>query len=380
MKIGLLVQRFPGGGAEKYVEEIATRLSKDKIDVTVITSQNNHDDSKFGFKIIRLSSILKIGEYHIWKGLEKVLREEKFDVIHTNTYGYYHSDKAARLKKKLGYKLIMTSHGFHGTELHELKKNKIIDNTSPFDFLREIYDSKIGKKTILASDHLIALSAKEKNFYQNLGVEPSKITILPPGIRQIFFDNLQILPIKLDGVPNIVTVGELSWVKAKSLAINAMPMIMEKLPQAKLFVIGKDKDQLAQLKSLVEKLHLQNNVFFLGTLSEADMISYLKSADILVHTSLAEGLSTILLEAMAVGLPFITTSAGGNDELPKNSGAGVVTPFENPSVLSQNVLEIFDKQKLEQMRINAINYSANLGWDKIYPQILQIYYSLVSKQ
>ena len=101
MKVALLIQRFPGGGAERYVEEIATRLHEKGEDVTVVTSENNSDDSKYDFKIIRLSSVIKLGEYHIWQGLEKILEQEKFDVVHTNTYGYYHSDKAARLKKKI---------------------------------------------------------------------------------------------------------------------------------------------------------------------------------------------------------------------------------------------------------------------------------------
>jgi len=227
---------------------------------------------------------------------------------------------------------------------------------------------------------LIALSPKEEKFYQSLEVKPSKLTVLPPGIRQSFFDHSETAPIKLDGVPNILTVGELSWVKAKSLAIKAMPMILKKFPKAKLFLVGKNRDQLEQLESLVKTLHLQNNVFFLGALLEEDLLSYLKSADILVHTSLAEGLSTILLEAMAVGLPFITTPAGGNGELAENSSAGIVTPFENPDALSQNVIESFNKQKLEQMKINAINYSQNLGWNKIYPQILQIYLNLMSRR
>lgn len=380
MKIALLIQRFPGGGAENYVEEIANRLHQDKIDVTVVTSENkDFDDSKYNFKIIRLQSSLKIGEYFIWKGLEKVLEQEQFDIVHTNTYGYYHSDKAARLKKKLDYKLVMTSHGFHGTELHELKKKNIIDSVSTFDFLREFYDSKIGKKTILASDHLIALSKKEDKFYQSLGVIPDNISILPPGIQEFFFKHSDSKPLELDGIPNIVTMGELSWVKSKSVIIKAMPLILKKLPQAKLFVIGKNRDQLAELELLVKNLHLESNVFFLGAVSNKKVLSYLQSADMLIHTSLAEGLSTILLESMAVGLPFITTPAGGNGELAEDSGAGLVTPFEDEKSLSENIVSLFHKEKLDQLSQNGKEHSKNFNWDNIYEKILEIYTNLVEK-
>ena len=188
MKIGLIVQRFPHGGAESYVEEIATRLHNNGIDVTVISSENKQcDDSLYDFKIVRLSSHFSLGEYSFWKGLEKLLEKEQFDIIHTNTYGYYHSDKAARLKNKLGYKLIMTSHGFTGTDIHKLKKEKIINKTSPLDIFRTIYDENIGKKTLLQCDHLIALSKYDENFYTQIGIDPSKITIIPPGINDLFF-------------------------------------------------------------------------------------------------------------------------------------------------------------------------------------------------
>lgn len=379
MKIALLVQRFPGGGAENYVEEIAKRLHHQGEDVIIVTSENkNCDDLRYDFKIIRLSSLLNIGEYSIWRGLEKVLAEEQFDIIHTNTYGYYHSDKVANLKKKYGYKLVMTSHGFHGTDLHQLKKNKIINKTSKFDFFRELYDSKIGKQTILNSDHLIALSNKEKKFYKNLGVDSSKISIIPPGIKESFFVSCE-SKINLDGEPNLITVGELSWVKSKSLIIRAMPKILETLPNTKLYIIGKNKDQSSNLEYLIKKLNLTENVFILGSVSEKKLLSYLHSADILIHTSLAEGLSTILLESMAVGLPFITTPAGGNGELANNSNAGIETPFEDEKTLADNVIQFFDKEKLQKSSKFGKNYSKNINWDNVYKQILNIYSNLSEK-
>jgi len=381
MKIAQVVQRFPFGGAESYVEEISNRLTKDGYDVTVITSQNNDiNDDSFEFKIIRLKSVFSLGEYSFWKGFDSILQNEKFDLIHSHTYGYFHSDYLARMKKKFNYKLVMTSHGFHGTELHLLKKKKIIKKTSAFDFLRPFYDSKIGKKTILAADHLIALSKKDVEFYKNLGVDTSKISIIPPGIKQFFFDtpsiDLEKICNELDAEPILLTVGELSWVKAKSLAVKAMPLILKKKPKAKLFLIGKDRDQITSLKNLVKDLDLENNVFFLGFKTENELSSYLHAADILIHTSLAEGLSTVLLESMASGLPFITTPAGGNGILAEESGSGIIIPFEDKEALSNAVVNL-DAQKLEIMSQKGKKFSQNLSWDKIYERIVQVYSNLL---
>ena len=243
MKIALLVQRFPGGGAENYVEEIANRLHKKGEYVTVITSENKEaNDSKYVFKIIRLPSSIKIGEYFIWKGLEKILEQEKFDIVHANTYGYYHSDKVARLKNKLGYKLVMTSHGFTGMDLHKLKKKKIIKQSSPFDFLRELDDEKIGQKTLLLCDHLIALSQYDLDFYKKIGVDESKISIIPPGVSEIFFEE-SLSKLDLKGDPVLLSVGELSWIKNQEMIIRALPDLLNNKGNRRLFTryMGKYK-------------------------------------------------------------------------------------------------------------------------------------------
>ena len=372
MKIALLIQRFPGGGAENYVEEIATRLHKKGEDVTVITSENNYNDSKYDFKIIRLSNIIKIGEYNIWRGLEKILEKERFDVVHTNTYGYYHSDKAARLKKKFDYKLVMTSHGFTGMDLHKLKKEKIIDKTSPFDFLREIYDEKIGKKTLLLCDHLIALSQYDYNFYKKIGVDESKISIIPPGISDVFFEEND-SKIELKGDPILLSVGQLSWIKNQEMIIRAIPDLLKNKQNTHLYLIGPDGGELTNLKNLCKNLRVNNHVTFFGSKKSNEVHSYMQSADLLLHTSFAEGLSTILLESIASGLQFITTPAGGNLSL-SDKGVGFVVPFDDHNSLFQKILELLDNpNNLENMKISATNIASNYSWSVIFPKIFELY-------
>lgn len=384
MNIGLLVQRFPFGGAESYVEQIAQRLHKQGETVTVVTSTHNDSlDKSYPFKIIRLPALFSIGEYSFWKGLGNILKKEKFDIVHINSYGYFHSDYAAFLKKKFNYKLVMTSHGFHGIELHLLKKNKIINKSSSFDFFRSFYDKHIGKKTISNSDRLIALSKRDIEFYKQMNIEESKIIPIPLGIKNSFFLPAKEDPQKMRSIlkadPILLSVGEFSWIKAKALAINAMPLILKEKPNAKLFFIGKDRTELHTLKGLCHKLGVEKSVSFLGFKEDDDLISYMHASDLLLHTSLAEGLSTVLLEAMACGLPFITTPAGGNGILVKESGAGVTIPFEDENALARTVLELIeDKDRLKTLASNGHMYSQDMQWDKIYEKIANVYRDLLN--
>lgn len=381
MKIALLIQRFPGGGAESYVEEIAKRLYSKGEDVTVITSKSDHDDSQYGFRIIRLPSRFSLGEYSWWKGLDNVLKKEKFDLVHTNTYGYFHSDKAAALKKKLGYKLVMTSHGFTGMDMHNLKKMGMIKKSSKFGFIRPFYDNYIGKKTLKRCDHLIALSQRDVDLYTEIGIEKSKMTIILPGIKDEFFihdEEMKNFKNKLDADPILLSVGELGLIKNQALLVKAMPKILENKPATKLFVIGRDGGELENLRKLCRHLKLDEKIIFLGTKKSDEVSKYMHSADLMIHTSLAEGLSTVLLESMACGLPFITTPAGGNGYLAKESGAGIDTSFVDEKELAKNILDLIqNKSNLQQMSSNGILYAKNLHWDKIFEKIVKLYQNLV---
>lgn len=382
MKIGLLVQRFPYGGAEKYVQEIATRLVQNGDDVTVVTSeQQDVDDSAYMFEIIRLPTVLSIGEYWFWRGLEDILKLKKFDIVHANTYGYYHTDKASRLKEKIGYKLVITSHGFHGTDLYDLKRQKIISKNSSFGFLRPLYDDKIGFKTLLLADHLIALSKRDVELYRKIGVRDEKISVIPPGIRDVFYQKEFDLSLrnKLNGDPLLLSVGELSWIKSQSIQIKALSQILKKKPSAKLFIVGRDRTELVNLKLLCAKLGIEKNVFFLGSIDDQTLYSYMHACDVLIHTSLAEGLSTVLLEAMACGLPFVTTPAGGNGYLSEETGAGVIVPFEDETKLAATIISLVDdKRNLKLLADNGKNMSLQFAWNRIFERIYKIYSNLTS--
>jgi len=360
MKIALLVQRFPHGGAESYVEEIARRLAKYE-DVTVISSTNK--------------------DYSFWRGLGKVLKSGKFDLVHVNTYGYFHSDYAAYLKKKLHYKLVMTSHGFTGMDIHSLKKNQVTMKKSPFDIIRPLYDKKIGKKTIQSCDHLIALSKKDQEFYKQIGIDTSKITIIPPGIQENFFvepdvDNIKKIRSQYDG-PILLSVGELSWIKSQAVMVRAMQLVIKEKP-ATLILIGKDRTELANLKQLSKKLGIDKNVFFLGFKNPEEVKKFMYASDILLNTSLAEGLSTVLLESMACSLPFITTSSGGNGYLAQESDAGLTVPFEDEKALANHILALTsDKKKMETMKSKGHVFAKDLSWDKIFARITKVYSNLL---
>ena len=108
--------------------------------------------------------------------------------------------------------------------------------------------------------------------------------------------------------PNVVTIGRLCGDKAFDRLINSWDNILQQAPNAKLYVIG-DGDTKPLLEKLISAHNLSESVFLLG--KKENPYPYLKQADLFVCPSREESFGLVILEAMALGIPVITTATAG---------------------------------------------------------------------
>jgi glycosyltransferase involved in cell wall biosynthesis len=102
--------------------------------------------------------------------------------------------------------------------------------------------------------------------------------------------------------------------------------------------------------------------------------NYMHAATLLMHTSLAEGLSTALLEAIVCGLPFVATPAGGSSHIVQESGAGVIVPYNDEKALSEIVSSLLSNMdEIDAMKKRAHAFAPNLSWDRVFPRIMEVY-------
>ena len=219
-----------------------------------------------------------------------------------------------------------------------------------------------------------------------MGADDSKIHEISLGVRDIFFEShpdcrKAELHERFGDDPVILSVGELSWVKRKDIPLRALALLTKDYPKAKLVFVGKDGGQQTYLKELVARLNLQKNVFFEGFVTSDQLVDYYSVADVLVHTSDAEGLSTIILEALACGLPVVSTPAGGNAQLIKKINAGIVVPFNDPKSVSSAVNKILENVSLQKLfSRNGRNYAVNnLRWPQVAQKHLSLYRQMLKE-
>jgi sugar transferase (PEP-CTERM/EpsH1 system associated) len=126
-------------------------------------------------------------------------------------------------------------------------------------------------------------------------------------------------------------------VKDQTTLLRAARLVADRDPAFRLTIVGDGPDG-PRLTALADELGLRQHVQFLGFRS--DVRSLLGSADLFVLSSLTEGISLTLLEAMAAGLPVVATEVGGNREVVVPGETGLLVPAGSPAALAEAMLTV----------------------------------------
>ncbi|MCD6149962.1 glycosyltransferase family 4 protein [bacterium] len=157
--------------------------------------------------------------------------------------------------------------------------------------------------------------------------------------------------------------------------IQAIKIFKEKGFCVKLEIIGEGNEK-EDLEKLVIKLGLKSEVEFLGIIKHSDLLKYYQNANVYVSTSLNEGMSNTMLEALSAGLPVIATQTGGTDEMVKDGINGFVIKTNDPADLVAKIEKIRQDFKLEKkMSFESRRLAKKMSWNNIARE----YYALYNK-
>jgi glycosyltransferase involved in cell wall biosynthesis len=137
--------------------------------------------------------------------------------------------------------------------------------------------------------------------------------------------------------PVIGSMGRLDKIKGYDLLLHAYQKITQKIPEARLLLVGDGPERLP-LAELAARLSLPHPVIFTGYTE--DVKPYLAVLSLFVCSSRSEGVPHSLLEAMAMGLPIVSTRVGGIESVMEDRREGWLIPAEDVDALSSAVLEL----------------------------------------
>lgn len=162
--------------------------------------------------------------------------------------------------------------------------------------------------------------------------------------------------------------------------IEAMAMVCEKIPDAKLKIIG-DGPLRENYKFKIINLKLKDRVELLGEVSPDEIPQYLANADVFVRPSLSEGLGTAFLEAMASGLPIVATSVGGIPDFLKDGETGLFCKVRNPDDIASKIIKLLEDGDLRNRLIHNGRklVEEKYDWNKIAEQFRELYEECLMK-
>ena len=196
------------------------------------------------------------------------------------------------------------------------------------------------RRILRAADVVIATSPRYLETSPWLRSLRGRCVVVPLGIDLSRFPR-PTYPPRGDERPLLLFVGRLRYYKGVDVLLRALPAI----PEARLMVVG-EGPMRAPWERLAAELALGDRVRFIGEVSEAALLRCYRAADLFVlpATSRAEAFGTVLLEAMAAGLPVISTELGtGTSWVNVDGVTGRVVPAGDPAALASAIKQLLDE-------------------------------------
>lgn len=225
-----------------------------------------------------------------------------------------------------------------------------------FETAHNVYQDKI-KLVEFTYRHANVIACGEmvkKNLTDVYHIPAERIDVVHNAVKPFeadISDDFLIKSLKEQGKFVIGNVGRLSEQKGMEYYIKAVPMVVDKHPEARFLIIGEGPDE-HKLKKLAESLGVDKYVYFTGYRS--DVQNLMSQLDLVVLSSLWEGLPLTAIEAISVGKAMVATAVGGTVEVIQDGVTGRLVEPKNPSQLAEKILWMIEHPELvRQMHQNA---------------------------
>ena len=207
-------------------------------------------------------------------------------------------------------------------------------------------------------DPVVTLSeSSRRTIIDKLGLDPSLVTVVPPGVDERFQPNRRV-----DPHPTVVAVGRLVPYKRFELLIDVLVRVRERHPDMVAVIAGEGTSRAA-LESLVARHNASDWVSLPGRVDDDALLALYQRAWVLASTSAYEGWGLTISEAAACGTPAVASPITGHLDAVRHGVSGYLAEPGDPMVNA--ICALLDNDLLRRkMRQGAIATAARLSWDR----------------
>jgi glycosyltransferase involved in cell wall biosynthesis len=294
-----------------------------------------------------------------------LIRKIKPDIVHGNyllTYGFYSALANYHPLLQMAW----------GSDIFLAPRQNLI--------YRSIVKYSLKKADLVTVDCQIG-----KQVIGDLGYPKEKVNVFPWGIDfkkfnpEIDSKNLRSL-LQWEDKIVIICTRKHEPVYGLEYLVKAIPYVISKYDQARFLFVGSGP-LTSHLKKMVNDLSIEKYVKFTGWIPNEELPKYLAASDLYVSSSLSDGTSVCLLEALASGLPVVVTDVDAVLEWVTDGENGLVVPKKNPAALAGAICTLLEDNNLREI-FGRRNYKIAIdraSWDDNVKILEGMYQSLAKR-
>ena len=330
-------------GMEVSIAQQASDQKERGADVTVVCLYENGKKGEElkakGIEVIALNLRRGRGLMNLIRPLSRICKERKIDVINNHVVGVEMQTALVVLWRRIKKSIYI----IHAPVSH-----------TGWRKWRGILRAKIAN---LCFDRIVMVSeALKEHHVRSFKIKPERISVVLNGVDPEVFYPRTIVPeerakaLGLDFIgPNTFVVGTAVQLKAYKdvpTLIRAAVRVKQKQGGGVMFVVAGVGPLKARLKALVKELGIEDCFKLVGWIK--DMPNFLAAVDLLALTSVIEGLGTIVVQAMATGLPVVVTDSIGVRDCIVNNESGFMVAVGDDKAVANSIINLINDRELSK--------------------------------
>jgi glycosyltransferase involved in cell wall biosynthesis len=334
IKVLKFINHFFIGGTERQFVHVANGLDRSRFEVEIACLRREGPLLECVGPDMQVHTYSANGSFYHYRSIMNQLRfardmrARNMDVVHS--YGWYPSIFAIPPSWLARSSAIITSVRDAGAYMTPAKIRAL-------------------KVTCRLADCVLANSMAGRTWLIEQGINETKIEVIPNGIRippSAERENRGRIRNEFGiaaGTPVCACLGRVVSGKGIDFYLRAARILVDQGRDVRFLMIGAmsaERNYKSEMELLARELNLDGKVVFTG--QRQDISEILRDVDVVVHPSLTEGLSNVILEAMAAGLPVVATTAGGNPELVEHGRTGLLVPPASAAELALAIACLLD--------------------------------------
>jgi len=335
------------GGAEVYFQEVFSRLVGRGHSVTLLSERfpgSQPEDAIEGIRVIRAGGSLTFN-FTAGRMVGPLAESLNADVVIDDLnkipfYSPWHTRRPV---------LAILMHLFRGSIFRET-----LPPMAAYVWLAETMIPLAYKRCRFA-----VLSESSRHDTARIGIDPGRITVIPPGTDFGRFSPDASVPRE----PIVLHVGRLKRYKATDHLLQAARLLKDRGVGLTTVIVG-DGDDRPRLEALAQKLGLGTEVRFTGFIPEADKVRWYRRAAVLAENSVKEGWGLIVMEANACGTPVVVANSPGLRDSSRDGVNGLVYEYGDVPALAEKLERLLSDETLRaRLGQQAIEWSRKWTWD-----------------